>query len=62
MTAQRAAAFFDLDRTLMAGSSGRRSAPPPGGGGRMCGRSVRAYTWTITASPWPPPEQIAAQP
>jgi hypothetical protein len=38
--------------------------PPQGTPAGRRREDVRAlgHTWTITASPWPPPEQIAAQP
>ena len=42
-------------------SPSRRIAPPPGGGGGCAGARSR-HTCTMMASPWPPPEQIAAQP
>jgi hypothetical protein len=42
----------------------RLVGPPQGAAAGRRRQDVRALgqTWTITASPWPPPEQIAAQP
>src|SRR5215211_7448403 len=44
------------------GAVGRAAGRPHRGGERQHDSSSAGYTWIRSASPWPPPEQIAARP